>query len=212
MKVIFYITVFLFVTLCGNSQNVFLNADTLNYPYAKWTAKEIKTSITTTNASYLSETEKEIIILANLARINPKLFSKTFLLQYITDNNLLENTYVKSLRKTLKRMKRKHTFIPDEVMFNLAKSHAVWSGKKGRIGHQNFSKRSKKSGYNYFAENCQYGYNTSLEIYFELLIDDGIPSLGHRENFLSPNTKYIGVSIQPHKKYDYNCVIDFGGN
>jgi len=212
MRVLLSIILFIYFSFCVKAQNVFDAADTLNFEYSGWTNEEKLQAITTNNADYLSVIEKEVIILANLSRINPKLFSKTFLLQYITSNQLTSNSYVRSLQRTLKRMKALAAFVPDEKLFELAKTHAIWSGEKGRVGHQNFSHRSNSSGYNYFAENCQYGYNTAIEIFLDLLIDEGIPDYGHRNNFMSKDTKFIGVSIQSHKKYDYNCVIDFGGN
>ena len=212
MKILLISILLFFTSLNGKTQSVFDNADTLKYAYNKWNSQEIQAANTTANANYLSEAEKYIIILANLTRINPDLFAKTFLLQYATNNDLLKNNYVKSLQKTLRKMKPLHVFTPDKKIYELAKSHAIYSGKRGSIGHQNFSKRSKKSGYGYFAENCQYGYSTAIDIYMDLLIDEGIPDLGHRINFISKDTKFIGVSIQSHKKYDYNCVIDFGGN
>ena len=212
MRNIFSIAIFLLIPYFGYSQSVFEEADTLNYPYKEWTKEEIQSTITTTNANYLSGTEKKIIILANLARINPNLFSKTFLLQYAASNDLLKNSYVKSLQKTLRRMKPLDVFRPDKQLYELAKSHAIYSGKRGSVGHQKFSKRAKKATYLYFAENCHYGYSRALDIYLDLFIDEGISDLGHRVNFLSSDTKFIGVSLQPHKKYEYNCVIDFGGN
>jgi uncharacterized protein YkwD len=44
----------------------------------------------------------------------------------------------------------------------------------------------------------------------QLLIDEGIEDLGHRNNILNPRFNSIGVSIKPHKSYDYNCVMSFG--
>jgi hypothetical protein len=43
----------------------------------------------------------------------------------------------------------------------------------------------------------------------DLLIDEGVPSLGHRIILFKPHTQ-IGVSIQPHKKYRWNAVLDLG--
>jgi hypothetical protein len=47
-----------------------------------------------------------------------------------------------------------------------------------------------------------------LEIVLQLLIDEDVPSLGHRRILLE---KYqtIGVSIQPHSHYGFNAVLDF---
>lgn len=44
-----------------------------------------------------------------------------------------------------------------------------------------------------------------------LLIDEGVKTLGHRKNILDPHAKVIGVSIQPHNLYKHICVIDYGG-
>ena len=46
-----------------------------------------------------------------------------------------------------------------------------------------------------------------LEIVLSLLIDEGVPSLGHRKILLG-NYSQIGLSIKPHKKYETNTVID----
>jgi uncharacterized protein YkwD len=43
----------------------------------------------------------------------------------------------------------------------------------------------------------------------QLLIDDGIESLGHRKNILEPKYQWIGIAIEPHKTYRTNCVMDF---
>jgi len=48
-----------------------------------------------------------------------------------------------------------------------------------------------------------------LEIVLELMIDEDVPSLGHRLVMFTNYTK-IGISIQPHKKYEWNTVLDFG--
>lgn len=60
------------------------------------------------------------------------------------------------------------------------------------------------------AENIYYGRYTPEEIVMQLLIDEKIEDLGHRHNLLNPKYNSIGVSIKPHKKYEYNCVMSFG--
>ncbi len=212
MKRILLIIIFGFSLSLIYAQDVFHNADTVNFPYSEWTPLEIENSNTAKNVDYLTDAEKDIIHLANLCRINPSLFSKTFLEDYATKNDLLRNSYVKSLRKTLKKQGQATLFKPNKTLWSLAKEHAQWSGKYGKLGHQHYKNRSSKSNYEYFCENCQYGYSNALDIYMDLLIDTDIPDLGHRINFLSKDVDNIGVSIQPHKTYEYNCVVDFGGN
>ncbi len=60
-------------------------------------------------------------------------------------------------------------------------------------------------------ENCDYGFEDPLTIVMRLLIDEGNPNYGHRTTILDPNFKHIGVSIQPHTKWNFNCVQEFGG-
>jgi uncharacterized protein YkwD len=50
-----------------------------------------------------------------------------------------------------------------------------------------------------------------MEIVLQLLIDHGVPSRGHRKNILNGSSNYVGVSIQPHNGYRFNCVQDFAG-
>ena len=203
----------IYIFLCSNTyaQRIFENADKDNFPYSKWTSEELLKSNTAKEVDYLSDIEKDIIWYANLVRINPKLFTETVLEEYVVANDLHKSKYVKSLRRTLKYQKELSIFQPNKKLYDLALAHAKWSGNKGSIGHQKFNQRSDKSGFDFFKENCQYGYNNALDIFMDLLIDIDISDLGHRENFLSSDVQYIGVSMHVHKKYDFNCVIDFGG-
>ena len=50
---------------------------------------------------------------------------------------------------------------------------------------------------------------SGLEIVIQLLIDQGVSSLGHRYICLGTYAR-VGVSIKPHKSYGTNCVLDFG--
>jgi uncharacterized protein YkwD len=87
-------------------------------------------------------------------------------------------------------------------MYEYAKCWAKESGKKGVIGHNRI--RCKKG---YFAECCSYGNLEPLEFVLNLLVDEGIPSLGHRK-ILFTNYKKVGVSINTHKTYGQCVVID----
>jgi uncharacterized protein YkwD len=58
-------------------------------------------------------------------------------------------------------------------------------------------------------ECCYYGVEDAFDIIVDLLIDQGVSSLGHRKICLSPSYTELGVSIQPHKTYSSNTVLDF---
>jgi hypothetical protein len=96
---------------------------------------------------------------------------------------------------------------PDSLCFEGARCHALSSGIKGYVGHDRLTDECKKKWY-YNGECCDYGRSTALDIVMGLMIDENVPSLGHRVICLSFFNS-IGVSIQPHKIYGKNAVLDF---
>lgn len=178
-----------------------------------WDAQTVEKANTAKNISYLSAEEKKVILYCNLVRLNPKLFLETFVTPYL-DSTKENNSYTKSLIKTLKSTKNIGILVPSKKLYSLAKDHAIDFGKKGKIGHGNFDKRFMqltKECNCVVGENCDYGDNKALNIVMSLLIDNEVPDLGHRINILDTEYKNIGVSIQTHKKYAWNCVMDFSG-
>lgn len=159
---------------------------------------------------YLSQQEKQVILYINLARVYPSKFAQ-FYKEYLKAFNesgarkfKQKNRYYYSLYKDLMKLGKKNLspLIADETMYEFAKCWAKESGKKGVIGHNR--KRCKKGR---FAECCSYGNLEPLEFVLNLLIDEGIPSLGHRK-ILFTNYKKVGVSINTHKTYGRCVVID----
>jgi len=160
-----------------------------------------------------TKTELEVHYLLNYCRTQPKEFLEKVALPYIEANELKNVSEVKSLIRTLSKQKPLHSldFSPD--LYQMASEYAQEMGNKGFTGHRNVTTRFKKNEvkYTYTGENCSYGYNTPIDIVMQLLIDKGIPDLGHRKNILSKDFTKIGISIQPHKKNEWTCVMDFGG-
>jgi uncharacterized protein YkwD len=97
---------------------------------------------------------------------------------------------------------------PDPLNYTSAECHAVSSGKKSYAGHKRLTKECKEKQH-YLGECCQYGYSDPLSIVMDLLIDQDVPSLGHRYICLDKDYTKIGVSMQPHKQYGTNTVLDF---
>ena len=185
-----------------------------NYPYSKWTKEIVKEANTAENIEYLDKEEKMVIFYCNLVRKNGNLFASTFLENYVDSKQLKKNDYVTSLYKDLNSVKDLPLLESQKDLYEIAKEHAINSGKTGHVGHKGFDKRFKNVlGKKYYtiAENCDYGNDKALDIVMSLLIDEGIPSLGHRKNILEEKMNSIGVSIRIHKTYRFNCVMDFGG-
>jgi uncharacterized protein YkwD len=197
----------------------------------KWTDLEFRRANTAANASYLTNEEKNLVMYMNLIRIDGEKFYYTFLEDYINNYNAKvrqfrnynalritrNNSYYTSLLKHLRGIKNLQLFYPDNKLTSLSRSHARDLNRNNLDTHESsngdeFSKRLSK----YFpnkamSENIDFGYSNSLDIVCHLLLDCGVPSLGHRLNLLDQKYKLntVGVSIQPHPSYTWCAVIDF---
>jgi|SRR6218665_2769586 len=179
-------------------------------PAKAWDAATLAKANTAKDEKYLTKQEKEVILYLNLARLNPKLFGETYVKRYL-DSTKDNNSYTKSLLKALSITKPMGVLVPNKNLWMFTKEHAIRSGKEGTIGHGNYKERLKKTEFInlYTAENCDYGNKRPIDIVMSLLIDEDIKDTGHRNNILNPIYKQVGTSIQPHKSYGWNCVMDF---
>lgn len=160
--------------------------------------------------------EKEILELLNAARTNPKKFIETHALPYIQENGLEKNRYAKSLVQDLKETKPMGVLKSAPALTAVARYHAKDMGTTGGLGHTstdgtpfNIRVRTQSKAQGMIAENCAYGQTSALDFVMQLLIDDGIESLGHRKNILEAKYQWVGIAIEPHKTYHTNCVMDF---
>lgn len=188
-------------------------------PAGAWPKEVFEKANTARNESYLTEEEKKVIFYTNLVRFNPKLFSQTYLKNYLDStrhNTFRKKKFINSLYSDLEKAPACPALEPRRDLFEVAKRHSIDMGAHGKIGHLTsggdpFSARitEVKQYYGFVFENCQYGYPDALSIVIDLLIDQDVADLGHRKTILNPTLKFAGVSIQPHKKFRVNCVIDY---
>lgn len=177
---------------------------------AEWQKAEYMACNTGKNSNYFTTSEKEVLWILNMARINPPLFAETVLKKYperSRRNHLVNVAEYKSLLSTLEKTKQLPLLYPDSLGWVSAKCHAISSGLAGYVGHQRQSSECNEKK-RYSAECCDYGSSDPLDIIMDLVIDQGVPSLGHREALLGPYNR-VGISIQPHKGYGTNTVLDF---
>jgi len=184
--------------------------------YPGFSDNVVKKLNTAANEVYLSADEKEVVLMINMIRNNGQLFWDSIALPYILEKEIEHNTYVQSLKSDLKGVKNLQPLFPDKSLFEAAKRHAIASGRQGSLGHESSAGTLKqrmqpfRGTFSYVAENCDYGSNKAIYILMNLMIDDGIPDVGHRVNILEPRINVVGVSIQPHRNYTHNCVQVFG--
>ena len=183
-----FLTTLIIISISGYSQDI----------EKFFTPSEILFSNTAINEVYLSNEEKDIFLYANLARKQPKKFN-AFYREFVKVRRtkwkelLSKNPYYTSLSSDLLKQKQLDPLYPDKALFELAKCWAIESGERGITGHNRIKCE------NVGRENCSYGYSKGLDIIMQLLIDEGVESLGHRTNILS-NSKGLGTSIQAHTK------------
>lgn len=176
----------------------------------QWTPALHKKCNTAEKLTYLQPPEKQLIQQLNMLRQQPALFARTVLVPYFNKANAAwrQNWYYKSLYDTLLKLKPLPILLPDSLCWVSASCHARSSGQAGYVGHTRQTDECQRQKY-FFGECCQYGYHQPLDILVNLLVDEDIPSLGHRVILLSPYKK-VGVAIAPHSAYGHNTVLDFG--
>jgi len=208
---------------------IFISA---NFAFAqRWTDAEFKRANTGANANYLTNEEKNTLLYMNLIRIDGEKFYYTFLEDYINNYNekvkkyrnynelkiSRSNSYYTSLLKHVKGIKNLPMFYPDEKLSYISRSHATDLNRNNLDTHESsngesFATRvSKQFPGKAMSENIDFGYSNSLDIVCHLLLDCGVPSLGHRFNLLDQKYKLntVGISIQAHPSYTWCAVIDF---
>lgn len=172
---------------------------------------------TATKIRYMSENEKDVLYWLNLARMKPDLFAELYLDPFVKLHNyedwiccgeggwgMQSNvTYLNTLYLQMATMKSLPALQPDEDCYRSAECHATESGKTGYVGHARVNCKSYFSG-----ECCDYGNSKGLDVILNLLIDNGVPSLGHRKICLG-DYRIAGISQKPHKYYRFNTVLDF---
>jgi len=187
---------------------------------------------TTAAAEDLTEIERQVIIEINMARTAPAEYASRFLvplrsfyrrtlLQYPGEIGILTQEGVLALDEcisALQAAKPVSPLSPAKGLALAARAQVKDQATTGAIGHMGsdnstpIDRIGRYGKWNITAgENIDYGNGDPRRIVISLLIDDGVPSRGHRMNLLDARFKFVGVSVGAHSVYRHMCVMDFVG-
>ncbi|MBI5016326.1 MAG: CAP domain-containing protein [Deltaproteobacteria bacterium] len=204
-------------------------------PSVEVLSKEWKRGIidTASGAEYLERKEKEVITEINMVRTDPVSYVKHYLeplrlyyhdrlLQYPGAGAISTSEGIRALEeciRDIKRAKPVRPLSPKRGLTFAARDQAKDQAGTGAFGHagsdgSSVTTRLTRYGrWNISAgENIYYGNGDARRIVTALLVDDGIPSRGHRNNLLDTDFNFVGVAVGPHREYGNMCVMDFAGS
>ncbi|MBL7959307.1 CAP domain-containing protein [bacterium] len=181
--------------------------------------------------NFLSDLEKQVYYELNRVRSNPKEYAKHVKkVMGLFDGNLMKYPGETAIMTTegesaaaecydfLMAAEPVDTLRVSRGLSLAARDHAddqgetTETGHTGRDGSSPFDRIERYGQWLSTAgENVDYGNNIARRIVLSLIIDDGVPSRGHRKNIFNPQFKVVGIACGPHQQYRYMCVMDLAG-
>jgi len=181
---------------------------------------------------YLTEVEKDIFLELNKVRADPALYASTYLEPRRHDyhgriyrvpgqTDLLTSEGLAALEECIRVLRStpgRGVLLPSRGLSQAARDHVEDAGPRGLLGHtgtDGSSLESRVSRYGTWqeiiGENIAYGAPEARNTVIQMLIDDGVPSRGHRNNILQERFGTAGVAAGPHRTFRTMWVLDFAG-
>ena len=138
----------------------------------------------------LSGREQEMINEINNLRANPArycVYVEHYLQKYETDDEV--KSAAKEFVVLLKKMKPLTPLAVSTTLYNDARQYGMLMARKNIFEHSSLP----------YYENLSLGHKDIRDAIIDLLIDDGIPDRGHRNNLLSEKIKSVAVYELPGK-------------
>ena len=175
-----------------------------------WTSQQIESADLARNLAGWSDVEKDVVLHTNLVRMYPLKYLRTEVEPYDYPKPYASldksNEYFQGLVMELKSRSAIDPLQPSVKLKVSATCFAAAQGQTSSTGHDRSCTGCPKLN---TGENCDYGMHTGRDIVMHLLVDEDVPSLGHRENILNPSYKVVGVGHAPHRRYGVVTVQEF---
>ncbi|MGI9191990.1 MAG: hypothetical protein ACR2IL_07695 [Chitinophagaceae bacterium] len=186
---------------------VFLLGVTTSSKAVPWRSSQLDSANTEKNNSLLSAQEKEAILYINLCRLYPQQFIQNEVTPYklppgYSDPEL--NQYKSTLIATLKNRKPISALRFDRELFNDVVCYSAEIAVNDIPPHQRIKCPKFRC-----AECIAYGFEDGRNIALQLLIDSGVPSLGHRKICLDAKYTKVGIKNATHFEYRFCSVLNF---
>ena len=182
------------------------------------------------SVDFMASEELNVVAEINRCRTNPAEYAETALREFLACYTN-EFTYrsphgvirtkegrqlVEATIEELREAEPVPPLTPDSELTDAARFHCNDQGPDGLIGHDssdgaNSFERVRRFApkHHMWCENLAYGLCVAEAIVASLVVDDGVPSRGHRKNIMRKELRHIGVAIGGHSKYAFMCTIDF---
>ena len=183
------------------------------------------------DSSFAQAIELEVAAELNLARTQPGRYAELLreyrrsihglYLERAGEVTVVLNEGAKAVDEAIAFLERQKALAPFSLSRGLsqaARDHAADQGNTGQTGHggsdrSTMDKRIERYGTwgKTIGENIAYGAETARDIVIQLIVDDGVPSRGHRTNIFNPEFLVVGIACGAHPGYRTVCVQDFAG-
>lgn len=177
--------------------------------------------------------DEQLFALINKVRTNPKSmipYLQEMILKFDGDlykrggdrPNLRTKEGAKAVEEAIKALERISTglepLIWSKELAQAAREHVNDIGSKGLFQHESSDQKTVKERFAKFGtfistygENLSFSCESPEEIVAQLLIDDGVPDRGHRDNLFNSEFKVFGCYTGDHRDFDKMTCIDFAG-
>jgi uncharacterized protein YkwD len=167
------------------------------------------------SASRAEDLASEVLAEVNLARTQPGRYA-----EFVAESAAASRGS-RAAREAVRFLRNAQPRTPlawSDGISRAALAHVLDTGIRGRRGHYGSRgespwKRMARFGQwtGSAAENISYGLRDARAIVVSLIIDEGVPGRGHRQNLFGNGFRVAGVATGAHVRYGTMCVMDFAG-